>query len=146
TDSWKSVWDQAIEAYISGNITNIEIERQDQVEGLTNNDKYRIFTEGRAAMVEAETGLLGSLTFQENEFEWGVVPLPGTYQIYMQASIFAIHRYTSRPDEARQVVQFMTGSEMMKQIASIPLDKGGLYGLPARPTVLEHLLSLDLTP
>lgn len=149
SSSWKGLWESFIEAYRQEGISNEDYAQEGKIkleQGLTYEAKYKLFLDRKAAFVVADPSLIYLLSGNDNSW-WGIAQQPGSRQIYTQISeMYGINPESAHTAEAWKLISYLTSDEIIKSKAG-----GGGTGsnpsyLPARVSVLEQVLSLDLSP
>jgi len=151
SDSWRGLWSLFIDAFREGVISNeayAEPEEDSAVPGITFEEKYRLFLEGKAAMVQGDPSLLYMLAGQD-ELTWGISRQPGSEQLYLQVTdMYGINSNSAHKDEAWALLSYLNGGESVRTKTGIQAGQVGAYisSLPARVSIMEQALSLDLSP
>ncbi|WP_127532003.1 ABC transporter substrate-binding protein [Paenibacillus kobensis] len=151
SDGWKELAGSFIDAYKQGGISNEEYEQVGTIkleQGVTDESRYKPFLDGRAAFVLGDPSLIYMLN-KANSSWWGIANQPGSQQLYSQISeMYGINSNSSHTAEAWKLIEYLTGDENIQEQASNG-GGGGIQNvgdLPARVSVLEKALSLDLSP
>ncbi len=147
TPAWQNIWNTFVQAYRGGLISNMEYEElhpDSNLAGIHADERYASFLNGQAAMVVGENELL-NLAIDQESLDFGLVTPPGTYQIYLQNTVFNITRESAHPEEAWTFISFALSDEMAKHKLGIDNVFGGWRNLPARITHLEQKLNHDLS-
>ncbi len=151
SDSWRALWSLFIDAFREGVISNeayAEPEEDSAVSGITFEEKYRLFLEGKAAMAQGDPSLLYMLAGQD-ELPWGISRQPGSEQLYLQVTdMYGINPNSAHKDEAWALLSYLNSEESVKKKTGIRAGQVGAYiaSLPVRASVMEQALSQDLSP
>lgn len=152
TEPWQQLWTLFIDSFRAGLLSNEEFESETYYTlGLSDEERYKLFTDGRAAMVQGDPSLLYTLA-RDKPFEWGVVRQPGREQIYFQVSeVVMINEKSMYKQEAWELIDYLGSEHITNQRLAYSLQPPGRIGayqgaLPARSDVAEQALEMDLSP
>lgn len=156
SDNWKQLWHTFIGAFNQNLISTSEdikliLEGLDDEQHLrlNENQKYKPFTEGQAVFVLGNPGLLYLLLREEPDFDWGIAPQPGTFQVFTQMSeAFLINPSSGNKDAAWELLSYLTNEEQARRsILAKPGDaKQLLSDFPMHMDLLEQQVNQSLAP
>jgi len=141
SEAWASVWQLAAQAIRSGAlyVPNPPIQ---PVSVEQTRAPYRLFQEGRIAMVEADASLIGELELSGKPAQWAIVTRPvdagrmtGSGTI---GQVFAIAADSGYAAECWNVLKHLHGERVMRGLAA--------DGLPSRETLAEAQFKRDMDP
>ncbi|OBR66171.1 hypothetical protein A7K91_20770 [Paenibacillus oryzae] len=156
SSSWQKLWQTFIAAFNQKLISSSEdikpfIEQLDDEQSLRMDDVHRFkpFTDGRAAFVLGNSELLFYLQREELDFEWGIAPQPGTYQVFTQlAEALLINPSSEHKDAAWELISYLSSAEQTQRfLLAKPGDANQLFSnFPMHMDLLEQHLNRSLAP
>ncbi|MFD3262130.1 ABC transporter substrate-binding protein [Paenibacillus lentus] len=146
TERWKSIWSTAVQAFRAGVV-------YDQAEGLDSMKHPAFLTEDAAMTVSSNTLAYNFEPFSHFEgatrIDWGVVsppvdPLsPDTSNFYEIFDYFGVSSASEHPEEALDLVKFITGDSLNSPMLA---QKQPNFGLPAVIEYVHPVSEHDLSP